>query len=143
MVSTNAVECITRKKSLEESKRIAETYQEILSPNSCYHNVFTLMNRGSVNIPDTWKICYGYIMLETSSVKFGIRHCFFLNENEEVVDPTLPDDQKEYYIVKTFTGNEYRKIISEEEEIGFRKVLQEREVACMRWGYKYNVVFLG
>lgn len=63
-----------------------------IKAKQCYNNIFRVLTSRSdywskVNSGE-WKVAYGYVRIMPSESLFA-RHCYIIDENEDVVDPTL------------------------------------------------------
>lgn len=87
------------------SKKVYLDCKDHIMPKNCYNNIFNILNShsryGDLLHKGVWKIAYGYVKVAKGS-NFLIRHCFILDENNYVIDPTLfacsGEDSREYYI---------------------------------------------
>ncbi|MNN23979.1 hypothetical protein D3C81_1373930 [compost metagenome] len=71
----------------EESKRVYEACKAYMENKMCYHNIFHAVCRFPREIASgEWKITYGYM---TSIRNIMVRHCFLVNRQGEVIDPTM------------------------------------------------------
>ena len=92
-----------------------------IEKNNCYMNVYQLtlsyLRKNIMN--NNIKIAYGYIGRYIGDNYTYFRHCFFVDKNNKVIDPTLYktsyNEEKEivkYVIVKNFDFQEYIDILS-------------------------------
>lgn len=88
------------------SKETYENNKNRIEKNLCYNNVFNLITwddedkfRG-----EKWKVAYGYVTLPSES-SIMVRHCFVINEENEVIDPTLVCTN--YEDLDKIKGNKY------------------------------------
>lgn len=94
----------------ELSKSIYFSNQELIVKKECYNNIFRLISSDidilSMISKRAWKIAYGS-MLVSPEIPIQVRHCFLLDENNQVIDPTLINLQKDtdgifYHVAFTF-----------------------------------------
>lgn len=67
----------------ELSKQVCEENRSVIEPNLCYNNVFQLKELAESK---KWTIGYGYF---GRSRYCYIRHCFFIEESGDIIDPTI------------------------------------------------------
>ena len=92
--------------------------KHLLQQNDCYHNVYNVIGSHLKYFrTQEWKIAYGYLEIFEGLM---CRHCFIVNKNYEVIDPSYPlfnPDKKhkvpQYWSFKIFTLDEYTKNIQD------------------------------
>lgn len=107
----------TNKLNLSESKRVYRAYEDLIQPKECYKNIFNLFTELDELQEGRWKVAYGYMPCVDN---IFIRHCFIVNENEEVIDPTaMLYNRKElgenYLIFAVLDKDDYIDTLWEEE----------------------------
>lgn len=130
----------------ERSKAVFNSCSEYVKVKECYINVFRVactffekMRFGE------WRIAYGYM---TSSVGLLIRHCFLIDENNAVIDPTLyaqntVDEDRSYYVMKVYdTFSEYFDDVDKEDNYpALSRTLRTYDERAHIWG-RENSFFL-
>ena len=132
------------------------TSQEVYEANSdryhmkeCYTDIWNALTLHMEKFQTgMWKIAYGYI---SSIQNLLVRHCFIIDENRLIVDPTLfttriSDREKiDYYVMYEFSNlNEYFDAI--EFEGGYPaldRYLKEYTKQATEWGLKNGFVLVG
>lgn len=105
--------------NIEMSKTVYRACRKQIVQKQCYLNIFHAAMHYSEKVTSgEWKIAYGYFSI-TGFDKLLARHCFFLDEEDRVIDPTLfarsdiarnPD----YYVMKVFsTYSDYLHALNE------------------------------
>jgi hypothetical protein len=93
-----------------------EWHCNIIKPNLCYNNVFELIKDDEYMFEyNQYFICYGYWGIGDINL---IRHAYLMNENEEIIDPSILITSKEtkiikgtYYTFAKLTYEEYMQIL--------------------------------
>ncbi|MED3955563.1 hypothetical protein P4603_26185 [Priestia aryabhattai] len=68
------------------SKEIYEEFREFIQEQQCYNNVYYVLSKCIHKFKEQgWKIGYGYF---SDVNEHYFRHCYFVNEEEMVIDPT-------------------------------------------------------
>ena len=90
----------------EKSKVVYEHCGDMLQVKECYNNVFKVVTE---YIPKfrcgLWRVAYGYMKIFDN---LYCRHCFVIDENNKVIDPTLYTterkdiDDKEHFVSYIF-----------------------------------------
>lgn len=113
-------------------------------PVRTIETTFEFMDKGGV-----WKIAYGYFSI-TGFDKLLARHCFFLDEEDRVIDPTLfarsdiarnPD----YYVMKVFsTYSDYLHAINNENGYpDLCRALRPLEQQVYNWAAEHGFALCG
>lgn len=104
-----------------KSKECLKNNSSYIEVNNCYMNVYQLALeyfRKSVK-KETLKIAYGYIGRHMEEHYIFFRHCFFIDIDGNVIDPTLYktsyNDEKEivkYVVFKQFNFDDYLDVLN-------------------------------
>lgn len=136
----------TYKLNFEQSKAVYERCKEYIKVNHCYNNIFEVVTEYMSNFRSgKWKIAYGYTEV---MVLMYCRHCFILDENETVIDPTIfvQNDQsnRDYYVTATFEDvDEYLMAIENEGCMpALTKYLREQDIRAFIWAKENNIIFI-
>lgn len=74
-------------KKYHKSKEIYESCKQNIAIKECYNNVFNVVTDYIGKFRNgEWQVAYGYV--ETMA-GFYCRHCFIIDENNKVIDPTI------------------------------------------------------
>ena len=96
-------------KNTELSAVIGKKHQRWIRPKECYHNIWRIVTSEDFN--KSYQIAYGFVQ---AFDHVYVLHCFLVNEEDQVIDPTLPDSEKDnYYILRRFSYQEYLREICE------------------------------
>ena len=94
-----------------------------------------------------WRIAYGFVF---STQNIYVRHAFFLDQNDKVIDPTPFSRKKDrgreqYFVFKTFgTVSEYLDAINQEGGYpALSRFLRVEEQKLQQWGYENGYLFIG
>lgn len=131
------------------SKSIYEKDRDTYHMKECYINVFRAVCNNMENVKSgKWKIAYGYV----SSIRnLLVRHCFIVDENNMVIDPTIYatilDDKEDtnYYVMYLFDDVE-KYIDAIESENGYPaldKYLMEYTKQATKWSIKNGFLLIG
>ena len=132
--------------NIDKSKEVAEHCKKHLKLKMCYNNVFNVATTYVDNFHNgKWKIAYGYI---TSVANLLCRHCFIIDENNDVIDPTIAlrnDVDAEYYTMKIFDDiDEYFNAISQEQYYpALERYLRENNKQAYKWADKNGFILMG
>lgn len=103
------METIMQKAALDpqKSKSLYLQHPRQYKAKECYANVYRAItdNFSKVN-SGKWKIAYGFYTISDLPNLLG-RHCFFLDEDDKVIDPTIfthaaPNLNHQYYVFYIF-----------------------------------------
>ena len=89
----------------EKTKEVYERCEPHIEFKECYNNVFNTVTEYISNFRSgEWKVAYGYV--ETMPLLY-CRHCFILDENNNVIDPTIctntdPNIHREYITIQIY-----------------------------------------
>ena len=134
--------------NIEQSKAVFEHCKQHLQMKHCYNNVFEVVTDYMSNFRSgKWKIAYGYV--ECTPLLY-CRHCFILDENGTVIDPTIytqskPPLQREYYVMYTFDDvDEYLAAVENDDLMpALDKYLREQDRQAQQWANENGVMFIG
>lgn len=135
------------KLDLEQSKAVYEHCKRHIKMKHCYNNVFEVVTDYMSQFRNgKWKVAYGY-----TEVMAGLycRHCFVLDENENVIDPTIyvqsEQRDKEYYVMSVFEDvDEYLAAIENENYMpALEKHLREQDKQAQMWAMENGIILVG
>lgn len=136
------------KLDLKQSKVVYEHCKQYIQIKHCYNNVFEVVTDYISKFRENeWKVAYGY-----TEIMAGLycRHCFILDENDNVIDPTLYAQNKQqleraYYVMAVFDDvDEYLKAIEENDLMpALEKHLREQDKQAQQWANENGVIFIG
>ena len=102
----------------DKSKEIYKSCKSHIKIKECYNNIFNVVTDYISNFrSNKWKVAYGYT--EVMPLLY-CRHCFIIDENKNVIDPTIctnanPNINREYITIKIFDDiDEYFTAIERE-----------------------------
>lgn len=131
---------------IEESKRVHDKHSKYIQIRQCYSNIAHILNKNLDKfISGQWKIAYGYYSVSHNIPNLLARHCFIIDENNSVIDPTViirhPNDDElkdwEYFTFKIFTDiREYFSMTIDEQYYDLSKSLRHLEQEALKWGYE-------
>lgn len=130
------------------SQRVYKSAPRKFAAKDCYHNIFRLMQMEEYNFRHgTWKIAYGYMR---SIENVYVRHCFVLDQNGLVIDPTLfthteKSELPHYYVFAVFNRmEEYLSALeSDHYNPALKSYLREYDVCATMWGIEQGLAFIG
>ncbi|PGK52113.1 hypothetical protein CN918_30440 [Priestia megaterium] len=126
--------------NLEKSVKVYNTCSSKIKKKACYNNVFHALTATIADFKEKgWKVAYGYI---SSFENLRIFHCYILDEQNEVVDPTYinlhgkkPEEIPTYYTLETFDFNAYMKKLKEcDHDPSFFKYFMMKKNRTVMWG---------
>lgn len=91
--------------NIEQSKRVYEDCKPYIEFKMCYNNVFNVVTDFNSKFRSgEWKVAYGYV---EAMAGVYCRHCFIIDENDKVIDPTIctntdPNYHRTYLLLKAF-----------------------------------------
>ena len=132
----------------ELSEALYNKYKRHIKAKECYTNIFFLLSKEFSKFESgEWRIAYGFV----SSIDcIYCRHCFILEKDGMVIDPTIfsaerDTTQRTYFVMKVF--DELKEYISAiDEENGYpslAKYLWSVEMKAQAWGNKNGYFFIG
>ena len=135
------------KLNLEQSKTVYEHCKRHIQIKHCYNNVFEVVTDYMSNFRSgKWKIAYGF-----TEIMAGLycRHCFILDENGNVIDPTLyaqsEQRNKAYYVMTVFDDvDEYLTAIESENYMpALERYLRVQDKQAQQWAKENGIIFVG
>lgn len=134
--------------NIEKSKEVYEHCKRHIKLKHCYNNVFECVTDYMSKFRNgEWKASYGYV---SAMVAVYCRHCYILDENNNVIDPTIfvqsePNTEREYYTMFVFDDvDEYLNAIESEDYMpALDKYLKEHERNAVKWAAENGVMFIG
>jgi hypothetical protein len=132
--------------NIDKSKEVAEHCRKHLKLKMCYNNVFNVVTTYIDNFHNgKWKIAYGYI---SSVANLLCRHCFIIDENNDVIDPTIAlrnDVDAEYYTMKIFDDiDEYFNAVSQGQYYpALERYLYENDKQAQKWADENGFILIG
>ncbi len=136
------------KLNVELSKEFYESFKDEIKQKECYNNVFNIFTLCNKTFREgKWKTAYGYVEVMAG---FYCRHCFILNEDSTVIDPTIftqskPPLEREYYTMYVFDDvDEYLTAIEENDLMpALDKYLREHDKEAQQWAKDNGIIFVG
>ena len=131
---------------LEQSKAVFENCKRHIQVKHCYNNVFEVVTDYISDFrAGKWKVAYGY-----TEVMAGLfcRHCFILDENGKVIDPTIyaQTEQRDraYYVMSVFDDiDEYFSAIENEDYLpALDKYFREQDKEATQWANENGIIFV-
>lgn len=135
------------KLDVEKSREVYEYFKDYIKVKECYNNVFNVFDLSNKTFREgKWKIAYGY-----TEVMAGLycRHCFILDENDRVIDPTLsaqtdPPLTRDYYVMAVFTNMDDYLCAIEDNDLfpALDKPLREQDKQAQQWARDNGLIFI-
>lgn len=135
--------------NIEQSKAVFEYCKRHLQMKMCYNNVFECVTDYMSNFRSgKWKIAYGYVNVTPC---IYCRHCFILDENDRVIDPTIftksnpTIEDNEYLVMALFDDvDEYLTAIENENYMpALEKHFREQDKEAQQWALKKGLMLIG
>jgi hypothetical protein len=132
--------------NIELSRQVYENLNDLIEPKRCYDNVWFVTTYGNRNEFRTgeWKIAYGFVK---AIDRLLVRHCFIVNDNGEVIDPTIvstgsfKEDDDHYYISYALLNlKEYHKLIEKDRNPTLFTTLRDKEKLAREWGNDKDII---
>lgn len=135
----------------EQSKAVFDRKPSLYKPKECYANIYRAATEFNDEISSgKWKIAYGYYDVSCCSPILLARHCFFLNENNEVIDPTVFTRKENnlnhtYYVMYVFQNwkNYFSAIIEEMYYPALEKYLNSQTKLAYQWAAQNGYILCG
>lgn len=93
--------------NIEETWRVYQEYPNLVKLKECYMNVFRIATQLEEVMSGRWRVAYGYMPAHLDKLKVYVRHCYMLDEDNKVVDPTCM-----LFYDKRDCGDEYLTLAS-------------------------------
>lgn len=131
----------------EKSKEVFDRCGNI-KVKECYNNIFKVVTEyPSMFHNNVWRVAYGYMLIFDN---LYCRHCFVIDENNKIIDPTIyatereDAEAKEYYAMFIFDDmGEYLKAVEHEEYMpGLEYHLREKDVKAQMWARDNGMIFI-
>lgn len=129
--------------NLKESRNLFAKHRDILQKRECYQNISRIVGRQlDLFSSGKWKVAYGYYTTSPKVPHILARHCFIIDENNQVIDPTVllnhdnNDELKiwEYFTIKIFKYySDYLHALVSEEYYDLTKTLRPYDQQAILW----------
>lgn len=134
----------------EKSRELYQKTPKHYGVRECYTNIFrAITDNISKAFAGDWKVAYGYYSIGEFPNLLA-RHCFILDEENHVIDPTIFAQEKidlshSYFVMYVFSSfNAYLDVLKEE---GYRpglvRYLQPYEQEAHTWAREHNYYLYG
>ncbi|HDR7066887.1 TPA: hypothetical protein QCW42_003993 [Bacillus cereus] len=132
----------------EESVRVHEENGIMLEKKMCYNNVFNVLSYHTGKFRSgEWRVAYGYW---TAIDGIMARHCYIVDKDNNVIDPTAPlstDENvkdKKYLTFKIIDGlDSYLDLINEHDrEPALYRAFLEEEKEAHEYAMKNNLILI-
>lgn len=78
------------KLNIAKSLELLEKCKTVLRKRNCYQNIYLCVEQHfSLFLSGKWKVAYGYYTTSPNIPHLLARHCFIIDENNQVIDPTV------------------------------------------------------
>ena len=132
----------------EQSKAVFEHCKGRLAMKECYINIFKVVTDYISKFRSgEWKVAYGYMTVFENVM---CRHCFIINEKDEVIDPTIFTAStviidRQYITMKIFDDvNEYFEAVEQENYYpALERHLKEYAAKTQEWANKNGFILTG
>ena len=132
----------------EKSKAVYEYCNDRLAVKQCYNNVFNVVTDYISKFRlGEWKVAYGYMTVFENVM---CRHCFIIDENDKVIDPTIFTTtnicaDREYISMKIFDDIDvyFNAIEQENYYPALDKHLRENVLQMQKWADKNGLILTG
>lgn len=133
---------------VETSRAVYNNCKPFLQAKMCYNNVFNVVTEYISDFRSgKYKVAYGYMSVFDSVL---CRHCFIIEEDERVIDPTIfvgsMSTDIEYYSMMIFDDVDkyFEAIKSDEYYPALERYLGERmDKAAWEWAKSNNKILTG
>lgn len=132
----------------ELSEAVYNKYKRHIKAKECYTNIFFLLSKEFSKFESgEWRIAYGFV----SSIDcIYCRHCFILERDGLVIDPTMfasdrDISERAYFVIKVFERVEdYISAIDVENGYpALGRYLLRAEQKAQEWGCENGYLFIG
>ena len=132
----------------ELSETVYKKYKRHIKAKECYTNIFFVLSKEFSKFESgEWRIAYGFV---SSIDSVYCRHCFILERDGQVIDPTMfasdrDTSNRTYFVMKVFDKvKDYISAIDEENGYpSLAKYLWCVESKAQAWGLKNGYLFIG
>ena len=138
----------------EASNEVYACLSDSIKLKKCYTNIFhAVMSAeyfGKFKSGE-WKIAYGYFQVTGIGTLYA-RHCFILDENDKVIDPTLSkvleeknerDRYPQYICTAILTLNEYEELIFSNNSLSLDDVFLKEEKELQHDAFDSGIFLIG
>lgn len=134
--------------NIEQSKRVYEECKPYIEFKMCYKNVFhCVTDFNSKFRSGEWKVAYGYV---EAIAGVYCRHCFIIDENNKVIDPTIftntdTNYHRTYLLLKAFDDvDEYLAAIEWDNLMpALEGYLQDDTKEAYKWAENKGYILIG
>ncbi|MGH0831192.1 hypothetical protein ACQVTX_23240 [Bacillus pretiosus] len=138
----------------ELSMEVYEACKDSIEMKGCYNNVFNVLRDWDYCgkfYSNEWKIAYGYVSIHEVEGLMA-RHAFILDENNNVIDPTIvttssfdKDYKYDYVSFKVFNQlGDYTKALGNNDGMpALFNVFRKEEMEANQWGMKRGIMMVG
>lgn len=131
-----------------KSKEVYDYFKDNIKIKECYNNTFNLFTLCPKTFREgKWKVAYGYVEVMPL---LCCRHCFVVDENDKVIDPTIyvqdkPNDDRKYFVMYVFDDtDEYLNAIESDNLMpALDKYLREQDKQAQQWANENGYLFIG
>lgn len=132
----------------ELSREVYKKYRRGIKAKECYTNVFFILSKEFSKFKSgEWRVAYGFV---SSIDHIFCRHCFILERDGRVIDPTMfasdrDTTERTYFVMKAFEKIE-DYISAIDAENGYPSLgrhLLKAEMKAQEWGAKNGYLFIG
>lgn len=132
---------------IEQSKAVYNYCKPHLQKKMCYNNVFNVVTEYISKFrAGQYKVSYGYMTVFDNVL---CRHCFIINENGKVIDPTIftgsQSTEREYYAMKTFedVDSYFEAIETDHYYPALERYLAEENKNAYKWAEQNGFILTG
>lgn len=134
--------------NIELSRTVYQKYKKGIEAKQCYTNVFFLLSKELSRFESgEWRVAYGFV----SSIECVFcRHCFILERDGKVIDPTMfasdrDTSERTYFVMKVFdkVADYIAAIDADNGYPSLGRYLSEIELDAQMWGAKNGYLFIG
>lgn len=143
-MNNNQEKYIVYEKDVVQSRLLHDEFKKCIRLKECYDNVMRIMFLDNFHENEhAYQIAFGYMSCE-SVENLYFRHAFFVSEDGKVIDPTLPEKEKKYYIFAMMSFSDYFGRVAEEQSSDLTRNLMQSDQAIKEWlQTNKNIVCLG
>lgn len=120
---------ITYEKDIAQSKSFYETFKACIQPKQCHDNIKRIIFDTKAH---PYQIAFGYMSSGTVDNLY-FRHAFFLSPEGKVIDPTIPEKEKNYYVFAAINCTDYLKYLLREKRADLTMVLMDKDRQMQAW----------
>ena len=132
----------------ELSREVYKKYRRGIKAKECYTNVFFILSKEFSKFQSgEWRVAYGFV---SSIDHIYCRHCFILERDGRVIDPTMfasdrDTTERTYFVMKAFEKvDDYISAIDAENGYpSLGRHLLKAEMKAQKWGAENGYLFIG